>query len=65
MKHICVETMKAEEQKVHYLTKWFAETYLKDIIERYHIEKSQELEDLVNILILEIGSLLIQKQQRL
>lgn len=50
-------TMKTEEQKIHYLTKLFEETYLKDIIERYHIEKSQELEDLVNILASAIGSL--------
>lgn len=50
-------TMKTEEQKIHYLTKLFEETYLKDIIERHHIEKSQELEDLVNILASAIGSL--------
>ena len=50
-------TMKTEEQKIHYLTKLFDETYLKDIIERHHIEKSQELEDLVNILASAIGSL--------
>lgn len=50
-------TMKTEEQKINYLTKLFEETYLKDIIERYHIEKSQELEDLVNVLASAIGSL--------
>ncbi len=49
--------MKTEEQKINYLTKLFEETYLKDIIERHHIEKSQELEDLVNILASAIGSL--------
>ena len=49
--------MKTEEQKIKYLTSLFEETYLKDIIERYHIEKSQELEDLVNILASAIGSL--------
>ncbi len=49
-------TMKTEEQKIHYLTKLFEETYLKDIIERHHIEKSQELEDLVNVLASAIGS---------
>lgn len=43
-------TMKTEEQKINYLTRLFEETYLVDIIERHHIEKSQELEDLVNIL---------------
>lgn len=50
-------TMKTEEQKINYLTRLFEETYLKDIIERYHIEKSQELEDLVSVLASAIGSL--------
>lgn len=50
-------SMKTEEQKVSYLTSLFEETYLKDIIERHHIEKIQELEDLVNILASAIGSL--------
>ena len=51
-------TMKTEEQKISYLTNLFKETYLKDIIERHHIEKTQELEDLVNILASAIGSLI-------
>ena len=50
-------TMKTEEQKISYLTNLFKETYLKNIIERHHIEKTQELEDLVNILASAIGSL--------
>lgn len=50
-------TMKTEEQKINYLTNLFKETYLKDIIERHHIEKTQELGDLVNILASAIGSL--------
>ena len=50
-------TMKTEEQKISYLTRLFEETYLKDIIERYHIEKTQKLEDLTNILASAIGSL--------
>ena len=50
-------TMKTEEQKINYLMRLFEETYLKDIIERHHIEKSQELEDLVNVLASAIGSL--------
>ncbi len=50
-------TMKTEEQKIHYLTNLFKETYLKDIIERHHIEKTQELEDLIDILASAIGSL--------
>ena len=50
-------TMKTEEQKISYLTNLFKETYLRDIIESYHIEKIQELEDLINILASSIGSL--------
>ena len=50
-------TMKTEEQKINYLTNLFTETYLKDIIERHRIEKTQELDDLVNILASAIGSL--------
>ncbi|MDE6750693.1 MAG: ATP-binding protein [Lachnospiraceae bacterium] len=50
-------TMNTEEQKINYLTKLFDETYLKDIIDRHHIEKSGELEDLVNVLASAIGSL--------
>lgn len=50
-------TMKTEEQKINYLTRLFEETYLKDIIERHHIDKTRELEDLVNILASAIGSL--------
>lgn len=50
-------TMKTEEQKINHLTNLFTETYLKDIIERHRIEKTQELDDLVNILASAIGSL--------
>lgn len=50
-------SMKTEEQKVQYLMNLFKETYLKDIIERYHIDKVQEMDDLLNILASSIGSL--------
>ncbi|WP_462245926.1 ATP-binding protein [Faecalitalea cylindroides] len=52
-----ISTMKTETQKANYLTNLFNETYLKDIIERNHIEKTQELEDLINVLASAIGSL--------
>lgn len=52
-----ISTMKTESQKVNYLTNLFNETYLKDIIERNHIEKTQELENLINVLASAIGSL--------
>lgn len=49
--------MKTEEQKVSYLERLFAETYLKDIIERNGIGKIQELNDLVNVIASCIGTL--------
>lgn len=52
-----VVNMKTDEQKISYLTTLFKETYLKDIYERYSIDKKQELEDLINILASAIGSL--------
>ena len=50
-------TMKTEEQKIQYLKTLFDETYIKDIIERNHIEKVQELNDLINVLASIVGSL--------
>ena len=50
-------SMKTEEQKSKYLLNLFSETYLKDIIARNKIEKTQELEDLINILASSTGSM--------
>lgn len=50
-------TMKTEEQKIQYLTTLFSETYIKDIIERNHIEKVQELNDLINVIASSVGAL--------
>lgn len=50
-------TMNSEEQKVKYLTALFEETYIKDIMERNRIEKSQEFGDLINVLASAVGSL--------
>ena len=52
-----VLSMKTEGQKSKYLSNLFAETYLKDIIARNKIEKTQELEDLINILASSTGSM--------
>ena len=49
--------MKTDEQKASYLMNLFEETYLKDIIAHNKIEKTQELEDLINIISSSIGSL--------
>ena len=50
-------TMNTDEQRIEYLIRLFEETYIKDIIERNHIEKKQELNDLINVLASGIGSL--------
>jgi predicted AAA+ superfamily ATPase len=49
-------SMRTDEQKARYLEDLFAETYMKDIISRNRIAKSQELDDLVDILASGIGS---------
>ncbi len=50
-------TMNTDEQRMEYLTRLFEETYIKDIIECHHIEKVQEMNDLINVLASDIGSL--------
>lgn len=50
-------TMPTPEQKATYLTNLFQETYVKDIVERNGLRRSQELEDLVDILASATGSL--------
>ena len=52
-----VLSMKTDEQKAAYLINLFTETYLKDIISRNKIGKTQELDDLINILASSTGSL--------
>lgn len=52
-----VLSYKTEEQKVSYLKNLFAETYITDIKERYHIQRDEELEELINIISSSIGSL--------
>ena len=49
--------MRTEEQKTKYLENLFAETYLKDITARNNIRKSQELEQLIDVLASNIGAL--------
>lgn len=50
-------TMNSDEQRMEYLTRLFEETYLRDIIERNRIEKIQEMNDLINVLASDVGSL--------
>jgi len=51
-----VLNMKTDEQKSSYLINLFTETYIKDIIARNKIEKTQELENLIDILASSTGS---------
>lgn len=52
-----VSGMRTEAQKIGYLTSLFEETYLRDILDRYHIEKVHEMNDLINVLASGVGSL--------
>lgn len=52
-----IATMKTDKQKSSYLGKLFEETYIKDIVSRNSIERIQELNDLINILSSNIGTL--------
>lgn len=46
-----------EEQKTMFLSNLFIETYIKDIKDRYEIRNDAELDDLINIVASDIGSL--------
>ena len=50
-------TMSEQAQKSDYLLRLFEETYIKDIISRYRVDRIQELGDLVNVLASSVGSL--------
>lgn len=52
-----VAGMSDDIRKTDYLKKLFDETYLKDIIQRNHIRKDSDLEDLITILASSVGSL--------
>ncbi len=52
-----VLSLKTDKEKTAYLENLFDETYLVDIIERNGVEKTQELEDLLNVLASSISSL--------
>jgi predicted AAA+ superfamily ATPase len=49
--------MRTDQQKIKYLTDLFEKTYISDIIEHNSIEKTEELETLLNVLASAIGSL--------
>lgn len=49
--------MESDEEKSNFLKGIFEETYVRDIKERYNIEKDEELEKLLDIISLTVGSL--------
>ena len=49
--------MRTDQQKIKYLTDLFEKTYLSDIIDHNGIEKTEELEALLNVLASAVGSL--------
>ncbi len=53
---------KTEEQKRNYLISLFSTTYLKDIIERKNVIRTEILDSLVNLLSSSIGSLINPKK---
>lgn len=50
-------SMRTDEQKASYLGRLLSEVYLSDVVERNHLTKSQELDDLVDVLASSVGSL--------
>lgn len=50
-------SMKTDREKADYLRDLFDHTYLKDIVDRYKIKRTDVLESLVNILASSVGSL--------
>lgn len=49
--------MRTDQQKIKYLTDLFEKTYISDIIDHNGIEKTEELEALLNVLASAVGSL--------
>lgn len=52
-----VAILSTPEQKIDYLKRLFAETYINDIVGRHKVKHKEELEELLNILSSGIGSL--------
>ena len=52
-----LRSFETDEQKASYLTRLFDEVYLTDVIARNRVSKTQELEDVIDILASAVGSL--------
>ena len=50
-------SMSQEKQKIDYLNRLFNLTYLKDIVDRYRVDKISELNSLIDVLASSVGSL--------
>ena len=48
---------KTDEEKSQYLKNLFEQTYIKDIIERYNIQRSDIIDSIINMLASSVGSL--------
>ncbi|MDE7153413.1 MAG: ATP-binding protein [Muribaculaceae bacterium] len=49
--------LKENEEKIYFLKDLFAQTYIRDIVERYRIKNTEMLDELLNILASGIGAL--------
>lgn len=54
---LVVTDMRTAEQRSHYLSQLFRETYIKDIRERNRLDRESEMEALLDVLASSIGSL--------
>ena len=54
--------LKEDEEKKEYLKKLFETTYFRDIIERYHLRRGEELDELCNIISASCGELLYSER---
>ena len=52
-----VVTMTESQQKIEYLQNLFTHTYIRDIKERYTIQKDDDLEELISLIASNIGSM--------
>jgi len=50
-----VRSLPTAEEKADYLTRLFEEVYVRDIMERHHIQHPNQLEQLMNIISSGIG----------
>lgn len=52
-----VLSMRTDQQKADYLKNLFAKTYITDLLEHNHIAKTEEFDDLIDVIASDIGTL--------